>query len=306
MCLEVQIGNSTFSNPILVASGTFGYGFEIHELVDVNRLGGIITKSVTLHPREGNPPPRICETASGMLNSIGLANVGVEYFLEKIMPEYSNLEPQLIINIAGRTQEEYSETLEKIESHGGCHVGYEINISCPNVREGGMEFGISARMTEKLTRELRQLTNRLLIMKLSPNVTLIEDIARAAEQGGADAVSAINTLVGMEIDIRTRRPKLFTTYGGLSGPAIKPVALARVHKIHQAITIPIIGMGGIASCEDVVAFMLAGASLVQIGTLNFREPAIAVRLVEELTHYVLDEYDGKLRDLVGAVELYDQ
>jgi dihydroorotate dehydrogenase (NAD+) catalytic subunit len=299
---SVKFGNVKFSSPILVASGTYGYGHETASMIDVNGIGGIVTKSVTRHPREGNPPPRIAETSSGMLNSIGLANVGVEEYCKSKLPYLNELNTKIIINIAGTAVEDYVETLQILEAAGGKHVGYEINISCPNVKEGGMSFGVSAQMTESLTTELRKCTSKLLIMKLSPNVTSIEDIALGAENGGADGVSAINTLVGMGIDIKTRKMKINTTLGGLSGPAIKPVALANVHKVFKAVKIPIIGLGGISCVEDVIEFILAGADLVQIGTLNYREPGISIRLAQELDKYCKDHNLSSIHDLKGLVE----
>jgi len=212
--MHVKLKDIEFSSPLLTASGTYGYGHEVQDMVDVNQWGGIITKSVTRHPREGNSPPRIAETSSGMLNSIGLANLGVEKYCEEIIPFLNELQTKVIINIAGTALKDYLETLNMLESANGKHVGYEINISCPNVKEGGMEFGVNCEMTEKLTWEMRKMTDKLLIMKLAPNVTRIEDIAQAAEVGGADAVSAINTVVGMAIDLKTRKPKLNTTFGG--------------------------------------------------------------------------------------------
>ena len=231
--LVSHIKKVKFNSPILVASGTYGYGHEVNDIADVDNLGGIVTKSVTLKPREGNPPPRIAETSSGMLNSIGLANLGVESFCNEKIPYLNELDTNVIINIAGSMIEDYIETLEKLESIESNHIGYEINISCPNVKEGGMSFGVDPKVTEKLAYKMKQITDRLLIMKLSPNVTSIEDIAIASEQGGADAVSAINTVVGMGVDINTYKTKLFTTYGGLSGPAIKPIALANVYKVYN-------------------------------------------------------------------------
>jgi dihydroorotate dehydrogenase (NAD+) catalytic subunit len=299
---SIKFGNVNFSSPILVASGTYGYGHETASMIDVNGIGGIVTKSVTRHPREGNPPPRIAETSSGMLNSIGLANVGVEEYCKSKLPYLNELNTKIIINIAGTAVEDYVETLQILEAAGGKHVGYEINISCPNVKEGGMSFGVSAQMTESLTAELRKCTSKLLIMKLSPNVTSIEDIALGAENGGADAVSAINTLVGMGIDIKTRKMKINTTFAGLSGPAIKPVALANVYKVFKAVKIPIIGLGGISCVEDVIEFILAGADLVQIGTLNYREPGIAIRLAQELVQYCKDHNLSSIHDLKGLVE----
>jgi len=302
--ISSKIKNINFENPILVASGTYGYGHEVKDIADVNSLGGIVTKSVTLKPREGNKPPRIFETPSGMLNSIGLANVGVESFCNNKIPYLNQLNTNIIINIAGSSINEYLQTLEILESSNGKHIGYEVNISCPNVKEGGMEFGVDAKMTEKLTSKMREKTNKLLIMKLSPNVTEIADIAIASEQGGADAVSAINTLVGLDIDIHTYKPRLSTTFGGLSGPAIKPVALANVYKVYKAVKIPIIGIGGISCVEDVIEFILAGASLVQIGTLNYTNPNIGVDIVNGLKQYC-SKNNVNLLDIVGQIK-YDK
>ena len=302
--MRVKLKDIEFSSPLLTASGTYGYGHEVRDMVDVNQWGGIITKSVTRHPREGNPPPRIAETRSGMINSIGLANLGVEKYCNEIIPLLNELQTKVIINIAGSAMKDYLETMEMLESKNGKHVGYEINISCPNVKEGGIEFGVNCEMTEQLTIEMRKRTDKLLIMKLSPNVTRIEDIAQAAESGGADAVSAINTVVGMAIDLKTRRPKLNTTFGGLSGPAIKPIAIANVHKVFKAVNIPIIGIGGIATAKDVVEFLLAGATMVQIGTMNYQNPNLGVQLKGELSEYYSQNEIEKTEDLIGKVEYH--
>jgi dihydroorotate dehydrogenase (NAD+) catalytic subunit len=302
--LKVKIGDIEFKNPILTASGTFGYGDEVKTLTDLSTLGGIVTKSVTLNPREGNPPPRIFETESGMLNSIGLANVGIDVYCEEKLPFLNNLDSKIIINIAGASLNEYIEVLEKLESSNGVHIGYEINISCPNVKKGGMEFGVDCTMTEKLTKELRSRTDKLLIMKLSPNVTSIQDIARASEAGGADAVSAINTLVGTRINIKTRRPVLNTTFGGLSGPAIKPVALANVMKVSRAVKIPIIGIGGITNAYDVIEFIMAGASMIQLGTINFSQPNKNEEILTELQQWLTENKVEQIMDIKGAVECY--
>ena len=302
--MHVKIKDIGFKSPLLTASGTYGYGHEVQDIVDVNQWGGIITKSVTRHPREGNPPPRIAETRSGMLNSIGLANLGVEKYCNEIIPLLNELQTKVIINIAGSAMKDYLETMEMLESKNGKHVGYEINISCPNVKEGGIEFGVNCEMTEQLTIEMRKRTDKLIIMKLSPNVTRIEDISQASESGGADAVSAINTVVGMAIDLKTRRPKLNTTFGGLSGPAIKPIAIANVHKVFKAINIPIIGIGGIATAKDVVEFLLAGATMVQIGTMNYQNPNLGVQLKEELSEYYSQNGIEKTEDLIGKVEYH--
>ena len=299
----MKIRQHQFKTPIMTASGTYGYGDEVKGLVELENIGAVITKSVTRYPREGNPPPRISEEKFGMLNSIGLANLGVENFLNEKISIINNLETDVIINIAGSTIDEYIETLEILESSEGKHAGYEINISCPNVKEGGMEFGVDPIMTEKLTAELRKYTDKMLIMKLSPNVTKIEDIAKASEQGGADCISAINTLVGMGIDIKTRKPKINTIYGGLSGPAIKPIALAHVHKIYKSISIPIIGIGGIKSVDDIMEFILAGADLVQIGTLNYQEPGIGVRLASDLENYLKESNINSISELKGQLDI---
>ena len=302
--MRVKLKDIEFSSPLLTASGTYGYGHEVRDMVDVNQWGGIITKSVTRHPREGNPPPRITETRSGMINSIGLANLGVEKYCNEIIPLLNELQTKVIINIAGSAMTDYLETMEMLESKNGKHVGYEVNISCPNVKEGGIEFGVNCEMTEQLTIEMRKRTDKLIIMKLSPNVTRIEDIAQAAESGGADAVSAINTVVGMAIDLKTRKPKLNTTFGGLSGPAIKPIAIANVHKVFKAVNIPIIGIGGIATAKDVVEFLLAGATMVQIGTMNYQNPNLGVQLKKELSEYYSQNGIEKNEDLIGKVEYH--
>ena len=302
--MRIKIKNIEFSSPLLTASGTYGYGHEVQDLVKVNEWGGIITKSVTREAREGNPPPRIAETSSGMLNSIGLANLGVDNYCKEIIPFLNKLRTRVIINIAGSAMEDYLETMDILESTNGKHVGYEINISCPNVKKGGMEFGVSTEMTEKLTVKMRERTNRLLIMKLGPNVTRIEDIAMAAESGGADAVSAINTVVGMAIDIKTRSPKLYTNYGGLSGPAIKPIAIANVHKVYKAVNIPIIGIGGIANVEDVIEFMLAGATMVQIGTMNYQNPNLGSEIKKDLLEFFNENGIKDAINIIGKVEYH--
>jgi len=301
--LRIKIGSVDFKNPIFVASGTYGYGTEVSELADITVLGAIVTKSVTRYPREGNPPPRIVETPSGMLNSIGLANIGVEAYIKKMIPLYEELKTPIIMNIAGSTDDEYCEILELTELVSSNIVGYEINISCPNVNAGGMEFGVDCDLTEQLTTRLRKLTDRLLIMKLSPNVTDIAAIGVAAEKGGADALSAINTLVGMSINTTNKKSNIHYGYGGLSGPAIKPVGLACVHKIYQAVDIPLIGIGGITSADDVLEYVLAGAAAVEVGTANYRDPNIGNSIIVELDT-LLDKNDiGSVPELVGKVEL---
>ena len=302
--LTIHIGNTSFKNPIWVASGTFGYGTEAPELVDVNQLGAIVTKSITRQPREGNPPPRIVETASGMINSIGLANIGVEKYIKDLLQVYEGLSTKIIMNIAGTDIREYVEIMEMVESVSSVIAGYEINISCPNVKKGGMEFGVDCEMTAKLTETLRGITERLLIMKLSPNVSDIVSIGMSAENAGADAVSAINTVVGMSINAKTGMSDIFTTYGGLSGPAIKPIGLAAVHKLYQQLSIPIIGVGGIVSGEDAVEYMLAGATAVQVGTANYRDPGISENIIDSLKNILNESNRNEAADLIGSVQTH--
>jgi len=299
--LSVKIGKINFKNPILTASGTFGYGTEVDLLMDVSKLGGIVTKSITLHPREGNPPPRIVETPSGMLNSIGLANIGVDQYIEEKIPLYSTIGTHIIMNIAGSTMDEYEEIVRKMELVSSDIIGYEVNISCPNVKKGGMEFGVDCDLTKELTEKLRNITEKLLIIKLSPNVTNISAIAKSAEEGGADAVSAINTVVGMSIDIHKQKQNIFTKFSGLSGPAIRPIGIAAVYKVFQTVNIPIIGIGGITNSTDVLEYMLAGASAVQVGTANYRNPKIALSMIDELNSYVGQNKLSSITDIVGAV-----
>lgn len=304
--LKISIGKISFENPIWVASGTFGYGTEVPELVDVNRLGAIVTKSITRQPREGNPPPRIVETDSGMINSIGLANIGVERYIKEKLPIYDNLSTKIIMNIAGTDIQEYIEILEMTESVSSVITGYEINISCPNVKKGGMEFGVDQEMTAKLTEELRKRTERLIIMKLSPNVSDITSIGKAAQDAGADAVSAINTVIGMSINASSGKSDIYTTYGGLSGPAIKPVGIAAVHKLYNKLTIPIIGMGGIVSSEDVVEYILAGSTAVQVGTANYRNPGIGEDIIDTFSQFIDQSNWKSSTDMIGKVQIYNK
>jgi len=292
--------NLTLKNPILTASGTFGYADEVPQLVDVERLGGVVTKSVTLEPREGHPPPRIAETPSGMLNGIGLANLGVEKFCSDKLPFLNQLDTAVFISIAGTTGKDYTDVLSKIEACNPNIDGYEINISCPNVENGGMEFGVDAAMTEDLTMRLRKITKRFLMVKLSPNVTSIAEIAKAAEGAGADGVSAINTVVGMDVDPVDGKFKVAIGLCGLSGPAIRPIALANVYNVAKAVKIPVIGVGGIMNVEDVIRFIRVGAIAVQIGTLNYRDPAIGVNLAEELEDYMARNGIESLESIRGT------
>ncbi len=300
--LTVTVGPLTLKNPVLVASGTFGYGEEFAPFLDLNRLGGIVTKTITLEPRAGNPPPRIAETTAGMLNSIGLANVGVEVFVKDKLPYLQQFSTAIIVNVAGRTTDEFAMVVRRLEESGLRIDAYELNYSCPNVKEGGMAFSASPQVAYAVTRDLRKETRRPLIAKLTPNVTRIAEIAQAVADAGADAVSAINTLVGMAVDYRTRRPKLATVVGGLSGPAIKPVALAKVWEIKKAVNIPIIGIGGIQSVEDVLEFLIVGASAVQVGTANFVAPDCAGRMVQDLERYCRQEGISHLADLIGTLQ----
>ncbi|MDZ7369890.1 MAG: dihydroorotate dehydrogenase [candidate division KSB1 bacterium] len=300
--LSVSIGALKLQNPVLTASGTFGYAEEFEGLIDFRLLGGIVTKTVTLEPRPGNPPPRIVELPNGMLNSIGLPNVGVERFIAEKMPYLRRLGTRLIVNVAGRTGEDFVECVRRLEAADGIDA-YELNFSCPNVKEGGLSFSSDAHVAGRVTAAVRAVTNRPLITKLTPNVTSISDIGLACQDAGADAVSAVNTLVGMAVDIRTRRAKLATVTGGYSGPAIKPIALAKVYELARRLSIPVIGIGGICSAEDIVEFLLAGATAVQMGTVNFYDPTATVRAVEDLEKFCRAQNVSAVRTLIGAMEL---
>ena len=295
------IAGIPLKNRVLVASGTFGYGDEAPELVDITKLGGVITKSLSLKPRAGNTPVRIVETASGMLNSIGLANIGVQAFIDEKLPKLRGRDVALVANIAAGTIDEYCRVLEILEQTDGIH-GYEINVSCPNAKEGGLSFGTNRDLTAEITRRLRPLTAKGLIIKLTPNVAHIADFARAVEAEGADAVSVINTLIGMAIDIRKRKPILSTVTGGLSGPAIKPVALAKVYETSRAVKIPVIGIGGIMTAQDAIEFLMAGASAVQIGTANFIDPATGVHVAEGIRAFCEEQKVDDVGRLVGCLD----
>jgi len=299
--LSVRIGKVKFSNPVLVASGTFGYGEEYASFFDLNKLGGIITKSITLNPREGNPPPRTCETPSGMLNAIGLANVGVKRFVKEKLPYLRKLKTKVMVNVAGSSIDEYAEVVKKLEGKKGIDL-LEINISCPNVKEGGIAFGSNPETAYRCLKAVRENTTFPLIAKLSPNVKDITEIALAVEEAGADGVSLINTLVGMAIDLDTKKPRLYNITGGLSGPAIKPVALAMVFKVAQKVKIPVIGIGGIMNTQDALEFILAGASMVQIGTGNFIDPECSIKIVEGLGRYCQENKIKRITELVGKLK----
>ena len=297
--LSVKIGSLTLKNPVMLASGTVGYGNEISEFTDLNNLGAIVTKSLSLKPRKGNPPQRITETPAGMLNAIGLANVGVEAFLKEKIPFLKKFDVPLICNIAASTVEEYIECT-RILTEEETIKAFEINISCPNVREGGLIFGNDLNAVSKITSKVRAVTNKPLIIKLSPNVSYVSKFAKAAKDNGADAVSAINTLVGTAFNIITRKPKLQNVTGGLSGPAIKPVALAKVLEISREVDIPIIGIGGIMDWKDVIEFMIAGSSAVQIGTLNFIDPSAPGKIVKQLEEYCKNMSIEKISSLTAS------
>jgi dihydroorotate dehydrogenase (NAD+) catalytic subunit len=284
MDLNIRIAEKTLGNPVGVASGTFGYGSEYESLIDFSAVGAIYTKAVTGEPRMGNDVPRMVETPSGMLNSIGLANVGVERFMSEKLPALARFSCAIIPNIAGSTEEEYGAVIDRLEDGEGIW-GYELNISCPNVRHGGMTFGTDPHLVEKLVCRARKKTRRPLVVKLTPNVTDITVIARAAEQAGADAVSCINTLVGMAIDVTRKRPVLPAGTGGLSGPAIRPVGIAMVYKVKRALSIPVIGIGGILCANDAIEYLLAGASAIQIGTGNFVNPRAAREVLDGIVAF---------------------
>ena len=282
---DVKIGGLELKNPVMTASGTFGYGLEFADFVDLNKLGGFIVKGTTLNPREGSPYPRSAETPMGMLNAVGLQNKGVDYFARNIYPQLKDLDTNVIVNVSGACIEDYVACAEKVAALDRIPA-IELNISCPNVKQGGMAFGTSAKAAEEVVAAVRNVYQKTLIVKLSPNVTDITEIARAAESAGADSVSLINTLLGMAIDAERRKPILSTITGGLSGACVKPIALRMVWQVSKAVNIPIIGLGGIMNATDAIEFLLAGASAVQIGTANFIDPAVTVKVVEGIEAYM--------------------
>lgn len=300
--LKITIGDVVFKNPVMTASGTFGYGSEYADFVDLSCLGAIFVKGTTLHHREGNDYPRMAETPSGMLNAVGLQNKGVDYFIHAIYPEIKKYDTRVIVNVSGSSIEEYAACAEKLVSLDKIPA-IELNISCPNVKEGGMAFGTSCASAAEVTRQVRKIYPKTLIVKLSPNVTDIAEIARAVEAEGADSVSLVNTFLGMAIDAEKRRPKLSTVTGGLSGPCIKPIALRMVWQVYNAVKIPIIGMGGISNGQDAIEFMLAGASAVQIGTYNFVNPKVSIDVLESISEYLDRHNIDSVRDLIGALQL---
>ena len=300
---QVHIGRGlAIKNPVMTASGTFGYGLEYGDFIDLNRLGGVLVKGTTLHPRQGNPYPRMAETPSGMLNAVGLQNKGVDYFCEHIYPTISGYDTAMIVNVSGSQVEDYIATAEKINALEGIPA-IELNISCPNVKEGGMAFGVTCAGAASVVRAVRAVYDKTLIVKLSPNVTDITEIARAVEAEGADSISMINTLLGMAIDAEKRRPVLSTITGGLSGPAVKPIALRMVWQTAQAVKVPVIGMGGIASATDAIEFLLAGASAVEVGTYNFVDPSVTTQIVDGIEDYMRRYGFTDIQDLIGALQI---
>jgi len=303
--LEVEIAGIKLKNPVMTASGTFGYGQEYAPFVDLNRLGGMVLKGITLKLKMGNPPPRIIEIPSGMLNAIGLQNVGLEALIKEKLPYLKKFNTPVIINISGDTIEEYVELarrLGEVSEEKGI-AGLEVNISCPNVKKGGMVWGTDAKATYKIINNIRKTTSLPLIVKLTPNVTDIKTIARAAEEAGADAISLINTLVGMAVDIDSRKPKLANISGGLSGPAVKPVALWLVWQVFQTVNIPVIGIGGIIKVEDALEFIIAGARAIEIGTANFVNPRVTIEIIEGIEKYLIENNIKDINELVGSLKI---
>jgi dihydroorotate dehydrogenase (NAD+) catalytic subunit len=298
--LNVQIGDLRLKNPVMTASGTFGYGTEYTDFMDLGRMGGIFVKGTTLEPRQGNDYPRMAETPSGMLNSVGLQNKGVDYFVEHLYPKIKDYDTHMIVNVSGSSVEDYVACAEKLADLEKMPA-IELNISCPNVKEGGMAFGTSCQSAAEVTRRVRKVFPKTLIVKLSPNVTDITEIASAVEDAGADSVSLVNTFLGMAIDVESRKPKLSTITGGLSGPCIKPIALRMVWQVYHAVKIPIIGMGGICNWQDAIEFILAGATAIQVGTYNFIDPMASVKIVEGVEAYLDRHHIASVEDLVGKM-----
>jgi len=300
--LNVNVGGLALKNPVMTASGTFGYGLEFADFIDLNRLGGFIVKGTTLAPREGNDYPRMAETPSGMLNCVGLQNKGVDYFCEQIYPQLKGFDTNVLVNVSGATPDDYAECAARIAALPGIPA-IELNISCPNVKNGGMAFGVTCEGAASVVRAVRKAYDKTLIVKLSPNVTSIADIARAVEAEGADAVSLINTLMGMSIDIERRRSRLSIGTGGLSGPAVKPVALRMVWQVARAVKIPVVGLGGIMNATDAIEFMMAGATAIEIGTANFIDPAVTVKVIEGIDAWLDAHGIADVNEIIGALEV---
>ena len=299
--LNVKVGGLDLKNPVLTASGTFGYGLEFADFIDLNRLGGFIVKGTTLHPREGNDYPRMAETPSGMLNCVGLQNKGVDYFCEHIYPQLEDIDSNVLVNVSGSSPEDYAECAARIDALD--HIpGIELNISCPNVKDGGMAFGVTCEGAASVVRAVRQRYHKTLIVKLSPNVTDIASIAKAVEAEGADSVSLINTLMGMSIDIERRKSRLSIGTGGLSGPCVKPVALRMVWQVARAVNIPVVGLGGIMNAADAIEFLMAGATAVEIGTANFIDPTTTIRVIDGINEW-LDSHGVKdVHEIIGCLK----
>ena len=299
---DVKIGGLHLKNPVMTASGTFGYGLEFADFVDLEKLGGFVVKGTTLKAREGNPYPRSAETPMGMLNAVGLQNKGVDYFAEHIYPELKDLKTNVIVNVSGACIEDYVATAEKVAALEGI-PGIELNISCPNVKQGGMAFGVQAASAAEVVSAVRKVYPKTLIVKLSPNVTDITEIARTVEGAGADSVSLINTLLGMAIDSEKRRPILSTITGGMSGPAVKPIALRMVWQVSNAVKIPVVGMGGITNGKDAIEFLLAGASAIEVGTANFMNPAVTGEIVDYIEDYLVRHNFSSVDEIIGGLQL---
>ena len=298
--LSVKIGQLELKNPVLTASGTFGYGEEFSDFIDLNRLGGFIVKGTTLNPREGNPYPRMVETPSGMLNAVGLQNKGVDYFIQHIYPRIKDVNSQIIVNVSGASIPDYVAVCEKLQPLNKI-AAVEINISCPNVKQGGMAFGTTCAGAASVTKEVRKAFNRTMIVKLSPNVTDITEIASAAEAEGADAVSLTNTFLGMAINTETRRPYLSTITGGLSGACIRPIAVRMVWQVANTVKIPVVGLGGIMNGRDAIDFILAGATAIQVGTANFIDPSVTVKIIDYIENYMQRHGIASMKELIGGM-----
>ena len=300
--LSVKLGRLQLKNPVMTASGTFGYGTEYSDFIDISRIGGIIVKGTTLRDRQGNAYPRMAETPSGMLNAVGLQNKGVDYFIEQIYPTVKDIDTDIFVNVSGSTLEDYIITAEKLNDLEKI-PGIELNISCPNVKEGGMAFGVSCMSAAQVVREVRRVYKNELMVKLSPNVTDISERAKAVEGEGADSISLINTLLGMAINAEKRKPILSTVTGGLSGPAVKPIALRMVWQVAKAVNVPVVGMGGIMNATDAIEFMLAGASAIQVGTANFIDPTVTIQVLEGIEEYLKRHGYSSVTDIIGALEI---
>ncbi len=298
--LNVNISDLSLKNPVMTASGTFGYGLEFSDFIDLRRLGGIIVKGTTLHPRQGNDYPRMAETASGMLNCVGLQNKGVDYFCEHIYPLIKDIDTNMIVNVSGSTVDDYAECAARIDALNNIPA-IELNISCPNVRQGGMAFGVTTKGAAAVVKAVRQRYHKTLIVKLSPNVTDIAEIARVCEAEGADSVSLINTLMGMAVDIERRQSLLSIGTGGLSGPAVKPVALRMVSQVAKAVKIPVVGLGGISNATDAIEFLMVGATAIEVGTANFLDPTVTVKIIDGINAWLDSHGCSSVKEIIGVI-----